>query len=283
MVSIDEIWKFYLSTKEFKPNSIKKEIQRFDKHIYPYWFNKDFESLSTKDIILYRKYLSRQNLSQQSIKHCLSLLRRSVNRAIQLEILSIQLPYFEMPITNNARIRFLTESEAELLLFTLKKRSELWHDISLFALHTGMRAGEIFSLQAESINLHQRTIALLDTKNNQTRTIPLNDVAFSVTEKYFGYKTQYLFSETKLLQASKIFRVAVKETGLNKGISDNRNKVVFHTLRHTFASWLIQRGVSVPVVSYLLGHRDLKTTMRYAHLAPEQGRSAVNILPIITK
>lgn len=278
MITINEIWDFYLSTKEFKPNSIKKEIQRYNRHIYPYWSDKDFNTLCAKDIILFRQYLSKKNLSQQSIKHCLSLLRRSVNRAIRLELLPIQLPYFEMPIINNARIRFLSQTEANLLLDALHNKDELWYDISLFALNTGMRAGEIFSLRPANVNLEQRAVVLFETKNNLTRIIPLNDTAYAIVYKYYQKQMQYLFSETQILQVSKIFRETLKKTSLNRNVNDRRNKVVFHTLRHTFASWLVQKGVPLPVVSNLLGHKDLKMTMRYAHLAPDQSRYAVMLL-----
>ena len=278
MITINEIWEFYLGTKEFKPNSIKKEIQRYNRHIYPYWCNKDFNTLCSRDIILYRQHLAKKNLSQQSVKHCMSLLRRAVNRAIKLDLLSIQLPYFKMPVTNNARIRFLSQHEANLLLDALHKKNELWHDIALFALHTGMRAGEIFSLQPANIDWVQNAVVLFETKNNITRIIPLNDIASSIVIKYYKKKMQYLFSETPILQLSKIFRETVKNTRLNQNISDRRNKVVFHTLRHTFASWLVQNGVSLPVVGNLLGHKDLKMTMRYAHLAPDQNRYAVTLL-----
>lgn len=278
MVTINEIWDLYLSTKEFKPNSIKKEIQRYNRHIYPYWSNKDFNTLCAKDIIKYRQYLSKSNLSQQSIKHCLSLLRRSVNRAIKLDLLSIQLPHFEMPITNNARVRFLSPTEADLLLTALHNKNELWYDITLFALHTGMRAGEIFSLKPANVNLEQRAVILFETKNNLTRIIPLNDTAFAIVFKYYQKHMQYLFSEKQILQVSKIFRETLKNTPLNRNINDRRNKVVFHTLRHTFASWLVQKGVPLLVVGNLLGHKDLKMTMRYAHLAPNQNRYAVTLL-----
>lgn len=60
----------------------------------------------------------------------------------------------------------------------------------------------------------------------------------------------------------------MKISGLNDGVTDRIHKVVFHTLRHTFASWLVQNGVSLEVISKLLGHSSLQMTMRYAHLDP---------------
>jgi site-specific recombinase XerD len=80
-------------------------------------------------------------------------------------------------------------------------------------------------------------------------------------------------------KVSKKFRQAVNICGFNEGITDNRYRVVFHTLRHTFASWLVQRGVPIHVVSNLLGHSSIHVTERYAHLAPDQGRAALELLP----
>jgi site-specific recombinase XerD len=99
----------------------------------------------------------------------------------------------------------------------------------------------------------------------------LNGTAFKIISKN---KNKKIFT----FSAPKIFEQAVKESGLNDGIKDSRHKVVFHTLRHTFASWLVQDGVKLEVVSQLLGHSSLNITMRYAHLAPSQGKSAVNLI-----
>ena len=66
----------------------------------------------------------------------------------------------------------------------------------------------------------------------------------------------------------------MKELGLNKDISDGRQKVVFHTLRHTFASWLVQKGTPLYTVAELMGHTSLEMTQRYAHLAPDTMRKA---------
>lgn len=78
-----------------------------------------------------------------------------------------------------------------------------------------------------------------------------------------------------------IFKDAVSECGFNKGVQDRRARVCFHTLRHTFASWLVQNGTHLALVGELLGHKDSRMTMRYSHLAPEQGQAAVATLPCI--
>jgi site-specific recombinase XerD len=65
---------------------------------------------------------------------------------------------------------------------------------------------------------------------------------------------------------------------LNDGIIDPRHKAVFHTLRHTFASWLVQSGFPIALVSQMLGHSSINVTMRYAHLAPSQEHQAVEFI-----
>lgn len=76
----------------------------------------------------------------------------------------------------------------------------------------------------------------------------------------------------------RIFNRVIEKSGLNNGIKDSRQKIVFHTLRHTFASWMIQNGMPSPLISQLLGHSSINVTMRYAHLAPSQAQEAVNII-----
>lgn len=278
-ISIFDIWDNYHNSKTFKPENLRKETSRYQRHVLPYWKDKDFTTLKLKDVINYRSHLSKSDLSPQTIKHCLSLLRRILNRAIQLELYIGEVPHFEMPTVDNRRIRFLTENEANQLLTALFYRSELWHDISLFALFTGMRASEIFALTPFSVNLIQRSITILSTKNSHTRVIPLNEISYKIIEKYQVKELPYLFTEKQIKQVSRIFRTTVSELNLNRHITDRRERIVFHSLRHTFASWLVQKGVQLIVISNLLGHKGLQMTMRYAHLAPEQGQYAVNLLP----
>ena len=74
---------------------------------------------------------------------------------------------------------------------------------------------------------------------------------------------------------SKAYDRAVGRLGFNHGIKDHRDKVVFHTLRHTFASWLAIQGTPILTIKELMGHKSIEMTMRYAHLIPDQKHHAI--------
>jgi site-specific recombinase XerD len=76
---------------------------------------------------------------------------------------------------------------------------------------------------------------------------------------------------------SKTFSRVVDDLGLNEGITDRRQRVTFHTLRHTFASWQVAGGTDLYTVKELLGHSSIKVTERYAHLRPSTLKTAVRI------
>ena len=79
-------------------------------------------------------------------------------------------------------------------------------------------------------------------------------------------------------EVSSAFQRIVKKLGLNNGIEDRRDKVVFHTCRHTYASWLVQNGEDLYKVKERLGHSTLAMTERYAHLAPGSDRGTVKTI-----
>ena len=185
-----------------------------------------------------------------------------------------------LPKADNRRDRFLTKGEAARLLAALKERDQEAGDYALLSLFTGLRAGECRSLTWADVDLEGGRIFVKDTKNRHNRhafiTAELREMLArrargrSKAEKVFPGVKGGLGHNALGYQ----FDRAVRDLGLNEGVSDRRQKVVFHTLRHTFASWLVQMGAPLYTVSRLLGHGDLKMTMRYAHLAPETQRAA---------
>jgi integrase len=77
---------------------------------------------------------------------------------------------------------------------------------------------------------------------------------------------------------SKSFAALVRKLGMNEGATDRRNQIVFHTLRHTFASWLAMAGTDILRIKTLMRHKTLAMTERYAHLIPDATKAAVHNL-----
>lgn len=286
MLTLDEAWNSYLATRQLTPYGYMADQSRYRAHLKSYWHGKNLTSIKNLDIQIYTTHLFAKGLSPQTVRLCLGQLRRIMRRAHRLELLEGKLPYFELPPADSVRYRYLEPEEATALLQILRSLSPLWHDIAVLSLYTGMRASEIFSLRGANINLSQKSIILHRTKNHKQRIVPLAEVSLDIVKKYYTDSQGLLFHQKnkkkKFIKVSKKFRKAVEISGLNDGITDNRYRVVFHTLRHTFASWLVQNGVSLQVVSGLLGHGSIRVTERYAHLAPDQGRNALQCLPEIS-
>lgn len=191
-------------------------------------------------------------------------------------------------------MRFLTEDEASRILSELELHSPDMRDIALLSLYTGMRAGEIHSLRWGNINFSDGSIAILDPKSKKNRIAFMTpEVKTMLTSRYEHQpKTQFVFPSKNGKQrkeVSETFNRVVNLLGLNDTgefqndgtgakipirITDARHKVVFHTLRHTFASWLVQRGVPLYTVAELMGHSTIDMTRRYSHLAPDSLRKA---------
>ena len=94
-----------------------------------------------------------------------------------------------------------------------------------------------------------------------------------------GGHDELVFVDKKGRQYKEIpstFKNAIKGLKLNDGISDRRDKVVFHTLRHTYASWHVENGTDIYILKELLGHSTLVMTERYSHVSPGKLQDAVN-------
>jgi hypothetical protein len=109
--------------------------------------------------------------------------------------------------------------------------------------------------------LIEETYTLLTPKNPQKTTRNNSDYIF--TDR----------NNNKIVTVSNAFDRAVDETGLNKDVTDRRMKVVFHTLRHTYASWLVEKEVNLYLVKELMGHSSLTMTERYSHV----GKNALSL------
>jgi integrase len=178
----------------------------------------------------------------------------------------------------------LTHKEAEKLFASLSVRSTQLHDIALLSLHTGMRAGEIFSLTWGQVDIDRGLITIVDPKATKTRTAFMTAPVKAMLNKLYGSgknKNDLVFKDRngkRIKEVSQSFDRAVKDLKLNEGITDWRQKLVFHSLRHSYASWLVESGTDLYTVSKLIGHSTLKMTERYSHLSQNTLENAVKNL-----
>jgi integrase len=173
---------------------------------------------------------------------------------------------------------FLSKKEFEKLL--LNEEDDKLKLLYRFGVYTGMRLGEIISLKWSAANFDKGVITVFNhedftTKSKRSRNIPIYKGLIEDLQKMKGKPDEYIFRRNGYQYTrefiSRNFKAAVIRASLN-------GKYHFHTLRHTFASWLVQAGVSIYEVSKLLGYSDIKTTEIYAHLQENNFSDSVNLL-----
>ena len=170
-------------------------------------------------------------------------------------------------LEREGRLRWLTPEEATRLLDACREsRNPNLNDLVEFALFTGLRRGEVLGLTWERVD-RARGVVLLDvTKNGRRREVPLNGRADAVLARRGSHAHGRVFGSNW-----NTYRNAFEGAVARAKLEDFR----FHDLRHTFASWTVQRGATLQEVKDLLGHSTLAMVIRYAHLSPEHLRCAV--------
>ena len=176
---------------------------------------------------------------------------------------------------------FFTKDEMKSLLNVIEDVQ--LKNLCLVAVSTGLRLGELLNLQWSDIDLiskviHIRNSETFTTKSRKNRSLPMSDqLAMAFIQMKESSGSELLFhSLGKRLSAdwvSKTFKSYVRRLVLN-------DKLHFHSLRHTFASWLVQDGVSLYEVQKLLGHSNIAVTQVYSHLQPETLHKTVNKISI---
>jgi integrase len=173
--------------------------------------------------------------------------------------------------------RFLTRDEADRLLDLLKAKP-VWHDMAFLSLHTGIRLTELYKLAGHDLQPDGKT-AIIQSKCGGKQVLYLTSQAAAVIRARSGAPSDLLFPEAR--RSVQHFYAIVKRSGLNAGAAGKIHRVWFHTLRHTFASWLAQNGVDLFVIQKLMRHSSVTMTQRYAHLCSSnltQGLETISLL-----
>lgn len=269
--------------------------------VLPKFKNKPLSALSTKAL---QTTLDARSVSPGTMARDRNTLRAAMNLAIEWGLLDKN-PAVGLKTgkVKDGVTRYLSDDEERALVQALAARDQAMRDargrtlagkrkqhaelqaigataypdhmtpLILTALHTGCRRGELFKVRWADVRLDgkvpQLTVRGSTAKSGATRHIPLNATAAAALaqwrEQNPGNGPVFGLVDVKKAWAGILEAAGIKEFR-------------FHDLRHTFASKLVQRGVPLNTVRELLGHADIKMTLRYAHLAPENKAAAVALL-----
>jgi len=249
------------------------------KHLLAHFDRKLLSEISRRDVDAYVAGRKSTGAAAGTINREMSCLKNMLRKAVEWEYLKVS------PATGVRQQReevseiiFLTEVELALVISECPLQLRT---LVTVAANTGMRRGELFKLEWGDVDLDRTMVTVRKTKNYETRHIPMNPVVRRALQEHpkrvaGGSAVPWVFSGPSGYQLKSIrngFEAAVRRAGIDRHIR-------FHDLRHTFASRLVMKGVDMRTVAKLLGHRDLRVTMRYAHLAPEHLQSAVDSLTL---
>jgi len=226
-----------------------------------------------------------------TVKHYMATLRQAFNVAAQtfadgVPILPGPSPLvgIKPPRLYNIRERFLSYEEADKLIDAAKALDTDLHDAIVVALNTGMRKGEILRMEWQDVDIVHGVLLVRDGPMQKPGGhVHVNAEVAQVLQSRKGTraaKAAKVFPGIKGQERDfgRHFRELVAELGLNDGVTDRRHKFVFHSLRHTFASWLALAGNDISRIKVLMRHKTLAMTDRYTHLIPDATKAAVHNL-----
>ena len=236
--------------------------------LIPYFGSKYIEKITGYMIEQYKSHLiNKKKLSPKSINNRLCILSRCLRSAQEWGIIK-EVPKIKLQKIPPQKYDYLTEQETKQLLQHAKG---MWHDMILLAVRTGLRYGELIALKWEDINLSEGILTVNRSivrnvegspKNNKSRTVPLTQNVIKML-KNREHTCEYIFQDRK----GKPLKHDYCRDNLHAICKKaNFRKIGWHGLRHSFASHLAAHSNSIVAIKELMGHSDIKTTMRYAHV-----------------
>lgn len=239
---------------------------RYNKELIDY-IKKPISEIDGQDIKYYLAHLvSDKMLSARSVN-----LARAAVLFYHKELLSKNIPKIKTPKIDNSLPVVLSKDEIKLLFESAStKKSEL---ILKFLYSGGLRVSELVNLKWSDLN-EDNTGWVRSGKGSKDRLIVLSG---SLMDELRGFsrESEFVFPGRNGVLSSKNVQLIVSLTAKRAGI---KKSVTPHTLRHSFATHLLESGTDIRVIQELLGHSNLQTTQIYTHISSEQKRKIKNPL-----
>ena len=254
-------------------------------HVLPLFGEMQMNSITPAHVEQMKTSCTEKGLALATVRHVLQIVRAVYNHAERMDIYSGPIPTkkISFPKPNNRRNRFFSYEQADKLLKELDARGyHDLHDISLMAFETGMRFSEIAKLTWENVDLPNLIIHVNDSKSGESGDVYINQKLREMLLMRQASNSSGLVFPSRngkvREDAPRTFAKTVDDLGFNDGVTDSRNKLTFHSTRHTFGSWLALQGTPLLTIKELMRHKVVEMTLRYAHLIPDHKREAVEKL-----
>ena len=266
---------YLLIDKKYSKNTImsyQNELFKFN----DYFSNKKIKDISKTDIRNYIKYLNLQKIDERSIAHSISVLRSFYkflsisNDKIENPIQTINLPKIPKKLPN---VLSVDDVDKILNIQVVDKYSSRDKAMLELMYSSGLRVSELINLKLNDISLDEDVVRILG-KGSKERIVPIGDCAKEALNNYINIyrkdlfknnRSDYLFLSKNGTKLSRqyFFKLIKKQSSLN-----NINKNISpHTLRHSFATHMLNYGADLRSIQELLGHSDISTTQIYTHIS----------------
>ena len=257
----------------------KNATTRMPKGHFKNWLEPVIGQIPLRDVKPFALEKVKKNLldagkSPRTLQYVMATFRQVWNMARRDGLVAGDTPTrnIKRPKIDNRRVRFLSHKEADTLLNALREKDATAYNMALLSLHTGLRMGEIVKLKWGHIDTERGLIRVMDAKGGVGRAAFMTERVKAMFEGLTqGEPEGLIFTRITgkpLLEMPRVYFEVVAALKFNEGITDPRQKVVAHTLRHTFASWHVTAGTDIYTLKELLGHSVIQMTERYSHLAP---------------
>lgn len=266
---------------ENKESEVETKKRLLRVHLRPFFGRRRLDDIGPELISKYKAEKLKAEYDPKTINNHIAVLRKLLVVALEwgrIEKLPTTKWLLRVP---PCEFDFLSFEEADRVI---KAGDATWRPMITVGLRTGLRIGELIALRWEDVDLVAGRLLVrrslsgkkIDTpKNHRTREVPLSEEALRALKAHRHLRGELVFCD----EAGKMLTrhgckwplwAACERAGIRL--------IGWHVLRHTFASHLVMRGAPLKAVQELLGHQDIKMTMRYAHLSPDARRDAVRLL-----
>ena len=280
---IDEFIEYLIIDKKYSENTIKSyknDLKKFENYI-----KKQINNINENDIKNYIKYLNKENDDTKTISHNISTLRSFYKfLLIEKKVKNNPMEYIELPKIRKSLPKTLSIEEIDKLLDIKLKDAFSYRNKAMLELmySSGLRVSELVNVNIHDIDTSNCIIRIMG-KGSKERVVPLGDYAINYLELYLKeYREKlvkkemndYLFlnNHGKKMTRQGFFKI-LKQLAKEKNIKTEFSP---HTLRHSFATHLLNGGADLRSIQEMLGHESISTTQIYTHVSKEKLKENYN-------